>query len=221
MSSPVSAWASAVALFAQRKVSRLQRAYLGKGGNAASARASLARLRRLGMPGGASWISVGADLFDGFDELDVPEHLEGRALAAVTTALRLYAYHQQSKERPMALSAPDGGERHSRRGFGWSCRLIEFDPEKSKGVCRRMSAVEGTRDLGGAEHHLRALVTLMRANDVCVDYYQLTRDLFLMQFPDARDRVFMRWARDYHASVEGADGEHDGSVPGAAEDTTL
>lgn len=85
--------ANGVALFAQRKIARLQRSYVGRGFDAADARASLARLRRLGMPGGTSWISVGDDLFEGLLDLNLSEADEGRALRAVTAALRLYAYH--------------------------------------------------------------------------------------------------------------------------------
>ena len=193
--------ASKVALFAQRKISRIQHAYVGKGSDAADARASLARLRRLGMPGGTSWISVGEDLFDGFLDLDLSAADEKKALRSIATALRLYAYHQQSKDSPMAIasSAEEAGAR--RRSFGWSCRRIEYDKDKAKGVRRRMAAIEGVRDMDGIEHHMRALIMLMRDKGVSVDYYQLARDLFLLQFPSARDDVFVRWGRDYFTTV--------------------
>ena len=193
--------ASEVALFAQKKIARLQRAYVGKGSDAGDARASLARLRRLGMPGGASWVSVGEDLFEGLLDLGLSEADEKRALRVTTAALRLYAYHQQSKDSPMAItnSSEETGAR--RRSFGWSCRRIESDKDKAKGVRRRMAAIEGVRDMDGIEHHMRALIMLMRGKGVRVDYYQLTRDLFLLQFPSARGDVFMRWGRDYFTSV--------------------
>ena len=60
-----------------------------------------------------------------------------------------------------------------------------------------MAAMEGIRDIDGVLHHMRALIELMKNNDVRVDYYLLGRDLFLMQFPSARGDVFMRWGRDY------------------------
>lgn len=189
--------ASEIAKLTQGKITRLQKAYVGKGSDAASARSTLARLRRLGMPGGSAWISVGEDLFDGLLELELSEAEERRAIKAITASLRLYAYHQQSKDHPMAIVKASGEDRAARKSFGWSCRRIEFDNEKSKGVRRRMAAIEGVSDVEGAEHYLRALIMLMREKDVSVDYYLLTRDLYLMQFPNARGDVFMRWGRDY------------------------
>lgn len=193
--------ANGVALFAQRKIARLQRSYVGRGFDAADARASLARLRRLGMPGGTSWISVGDDLFEGLLDLNLSEADEGRALRAVTAALRLYAYHQQSKDAPMAFTGSSEETSVRRRSFGWSCRRIEYDKDRAKGVRRRMAAIEGVRDMDGIEHHMRALIMLMRDRGVRVDYCQLTRDLFLLQFPSARGDVFMRWGRDYFATT--------------------
>lgn len=192
--------ANNVAMYAHKKIVRLQRSYVEKGLGASAARASLARLRRLGMPGGVSWISVGEDLFEGLLDLGLSEEDERKAVRAVTAALRLYAYHQQSKSDPMAIIEIPGEAHSSRRSFGWSCRRIEFDNERSKGVRRRMAAIEGTRDIDGTEHHMRALVMLMREKDVRVDYYLLTRDLFLLQFPSVRDDVFVRWGRDYFAA---------------------
>lgn len=197
--------ANSVALFVQRKIVALQREYVGKGPHASEARALLARLRRLGMPGGASWISVGDDLFEGLLDLGLSGVEETRALRVVTVSLRLFAYHQQSKDHPMALVRTSGAGQPSRRSFGWSCRFVELDKDKAKAVRRRMAAIEGVRDLDGMEHHMRALINLMREKDVCVDYYLLARDLYLVQFPSMRDDVFMRWSRDYFTAT--ADGD--------------
>ena len=193
--------ANEVALFAQRKIARLQRAYVGKGSDAADARASLARLRRLGTPGGSSWVSVGEDLFEGLLDLGLSEADERRALRAITAAVRLYAYHQQSKDSPMAIVSSSEETGSQRRSFGWSCRRIEYDKDKAKGVRRRMAAIEGVRDMDGIEHHMRALIMLMKDEGVRVDYYRLTRDRFLLQFPNARGDVFLRWGRDYFTTV--------------------
>lgn len=192
--------ANDVALFTQKKIIALQRAYISKGPQAANARASLAQLRRLGMPGGSSWISVGENLFDGLLDLRLSKADEEKALRAITISLRLYAYHQQSKDHPMALFSDSKEINKSRHSFGCSCRNIEFDKDKSAGVRRRMAAMEGIRDIKDLEYHLRALIMLMRDKDVQVDYYLLTRDLFLLQIPGARNDVFMRWGRDYFSA---------------------
>lgn len=200
-----------VALFAQTKIAGLQRAYLSQGSGAANARASLAQLRRLGMPGGSSWISVGENLFDKLLELDLSDADEKRALFATTTALQLYAYHQQSKNRPMAITVRSEEGNKGCRSFGWSCRCIEYDKDKSAGIRRRLAAMEGIRDIKGLEHHMRALIMLMRDKDVQVDYCLLTRDLFLLQIPSMTNDVFMRWSRDYFTASENE--EAAGKIP--------
>ncbi|HIR01576.1 MAG TPA: type I-E CRISPR-associated protein Cse2/CasB [Candidatus Aveggerthella stercoripullorum] len=195
--------ADAIAGFVVRKIRRLQDGSSFKAPTSSSSRASLARLRRLGTPGSA-WMAVGSDLFEGWPELSLSARDEKRMANAIVGALRLYAYHQQSKQVSMAWTADDSamGEdsvapRH--RSFGWSCWALEPDREKSQGVRRRMASIEAASDFAGIEHNLRALVTLMRSKDVKVDYWSLTRDLYLVQFDGTHDAVFMRWARDYYA----------------------
>lgn len=189
--------ARAAGSFANGRVLALQRALLGKGPLRSSACASLAQLRRLGTPGSGSWIQVGNILFDGMPGEDLKRHEQEMMVNAVSCALKLYARHQQGKEGRMALTPPSEGER--RKGFGWSCRKIEKDLDKSQGVRRRMQSLESVRDLSGAEFFLRGLIDLMRGKEVQVDYYLLARDLYLIQIPGLRDRVFMEWARDYYA----------------------
>lgn len=195
--------ADVIAGFVVRKIKRLQDGSSVKAPTSSSSRASLARLRRLGTPGSA-WMAVGSDLFEGWPELSLSARDEERMMNAIVGALRLYAYHQQSKQVSMAWIADDStagedGVAPRRRSFGWSCWALEPDREKSQGVRRRMASIEAASDFAGIEHNLRALVTLMRDKDVKVDYWSLACDLYLVQFDGAHDAVFMRWAREYYA----------------------
>lgn len=206
MSRSIKDEAEIVARFVARKILQLQGGH-GKAPTSSSSRATLARLRRLGMPG-CSWMAVGSDLFDEWPEFSFPERCrernEERVANAIVGTLRLYAYHQQSKQVSMTLlsKGPESGDCRTglrRRSFGWSCWLLEPDPEKAKGIRRRMASIEATNDFEGMEHHLRGLVMMMRSKDVKVDYWSLARDLYLMQFESAREGVFIRWAQDYYA----------------------
>ena len=205
--SAVSDAARSAGAFANGRVLSLQRQFLRGGSASSGARATLARLRKLGTPGGGSWILVGGELFDGLPDEGLSSRDQERMVGAVSCALKLYACHQQGKERPMALEPPaeKGGRRPERRSFGWSCRHIEFDLEKSQGVRRRMQSLEAASDFIGIEYHLRGLIDLMRAGDVQVDYGLLAHDLYLIQFDTLRDRVLMGWARDYYISRETGD----------------
>ena len=186
------------------KVGRLQRACLQ---GLAPERATMARLRKLDTPGGGSWMVVGEELFSDLPDLGMGKSVEDKALLSIKASLKLYSIHQQSKDHPMAVF-PKAGEGPSGR-FGRACRLITFDPKKGEdedgasGVRRRMASIEAAAgDFNGVEICVRALVRLMRAKDVQLDYGALARDLFLLQFESARERVFLDWARDYYAPVK-------------------
>ncbi len=213
MSTSIYQNANLIGAYVARKVLRLQSAFLGSGSGSADARASLARLRRLDKPSGGAWASAGDELFSGLPDIGASRKDEERMLKTIKASLKLYAVHQQSKQKPMALGpkdADDGSNAH--RSFGWSCRQIEPDIDSAAGVVRRLVSVEAARDFAGIENCLRGLIQLMRANDVPVDYYQLARDLYLMQFDGCRDDVFMRWSRDYYRIFMA----HDGSASDAA-----
>ncbi|MBM6868152.1 type I-E CRISPR-associated protein Cse2/CasB [Collinsella tanakaei] len=220
MSESVSQAALQVGAYVARKVAGLQSALLGTGSATASARGSLARLRRLDKPSGGSWATAGGEIFLGLPELDLSKRDEDRMLRAVKVALKLYALHQQSQQKPMAITKKDDEQNEPpfRRSFGWSCRAIEYDLDEASGVVRRMASVEAARDFAGIETCLRGLIQLMRAEDVQVDYCQLGRDLYLLQFDGYRDEVFMRWSRDYYRSYEKSKtDEQGGPIPAEEE----
>lgn len=214
MSTSIYQNANLIGAYVARKVLRLQSAFLGSGSGSADARASLARLRRLDKPSGGAWASAGDELFSGLPDIGASRKDEDRMLKTIKASLKLYALHQQSKQKPMALNPKDADDDNysSRRTFGWSCRQIEPDIDNAAGVVRRLVSVEAARDFAGIENCLRGLIQLMRANDVPVDYYLLARDLYLMQFDGCRDDVFMCWSRDYYRAFT----TRDGSVSDAA-----
>lgn len=186
--------ARAVGSVADAKIKKLQSMYLNPS-QGAPARAVLAQLRH--GRGSGNWISEGSILFQNLDDPRLGECDEPRMLKALKTAMELYAWHQQSREEPMAFSAREG---ETNRSFGRSCRLIESDLDSAAGVRRKLAAVESSLCLNEMEHQLRSLIQLMRANNVQVDYRDLATDLYLIQFEMAREGVFMRWSRDYYAA---------------------
>lgn len=194
--------ARAIGAYTAGKVAKLQAMYLGGGSAATAAKASLARLRRLDAPGGGAWIIAGGEIFEDLPDLDLSVGDERKMLRAVKTALKLYAIHQQSKQDSMSVSREDDSVPvSSRRSFGWSCGKIKSCLEEAEGVIHRLSTIESARDFDGIEYGLRSLITLMKPKDVKVDYYQLARDLYLLQFDFARQDVFMRWSRDFYAEM--------------------
>lgn len=191
--------ASTIGKHVNRKVLGLQTRFLAGDVTSNSARASLAQLRALGTPGRGAWALIGSELFLDLPDLSMPEASEQKMIHAISGAMQLYARHQQGRTRPMAL-ASEQGERlaRRRRSFGWSCRMIKANLNESQGIRRKMQGMEAASDFDGVMHHARSLIDLMRDAEVPVDYGQFARDLYLVQYPDIRDEVFMTWSRDYY-----------------------
>lgn len=197
--------ASAIGGYVNGRVLSLQRRYLGNGAQNASARATLAQLRSLGTPGQSAWAIVGGELFENMPELGLSARDERRMLRAIVGTMSLYARHQQGNEMGVALSRADGDGAKRPRSFGWSCRMIEPDLDESEGVRRRMQGIEAASDFSGVMYYARGLVDLMKRKPVPVDYGLFARDLYLVQFYGASDRVFLTWSRDYY-TAESSDG---------------
>ncbi|MFE6508107.1 type I-E CRISPR-associated protein Cse2/CasB [Nocardioides sp. NPDC057764] len=154
-----------------------------------AAAATLARLRRVDptRPNNEAW-----DVFD-----SMPERLLGRgddpshAELAATTALVLFAIHQQSRR--------DAGM-HSRRQddtFGRAAARLKL-ATGAPGVERRFRAITRAHNLTSAIPHLRGLITQLRGERIPLDYSALARDLYDLQQPARVHNVQMRWTRDYH-----------------------
>ncbi|KFI39339.1 CRISPR-associated protein, Cse2 family [Bifidobacterium actinocoloniiforme DSM 22766] len=198
-----------VGLYANTIIQKLQGELTGKNPRAkANARASLARLRKLGTSAYSPWMVIGDQVLSDWpeDKLGVPS--EGSyAVRAVTATLRLYALHQQSQSSRMAaqITADDNEERQQQRrstAFGAVCRKINLDLDSSQGVRKRLDNVYAASDFDGIVKNLCPLIALIRASKQSdsakqIDYCQLAQDLYLVQFDDARQSVFFRWGRDY------------------------
>ena len=156
-------------------------------------RASLARLRRgIG--------HVPGELPDIWGEflLELPEELLGqgteisRAEWAVYTAMTMFAFHQQGKDR--------NSEPMHRQGvsLGTAAReLIKDESEDRERIARRFYPAATASDMIELSYHLRGLVALLRSEGISLDYARLAADLFLFQNPDTADAVKLRWGEDF------------------------
>lgn len=196
--------ANAVGKYAAKLIFDLQREYTAESGSNARSRARLARLRR-DLDGTApTWMSIGEELFAQWpQELEAPADDSpefDRQVNAVKVALELYAVHQQSKGQGVAQKYQT--DPSSRMTFGRACRRITPDSEQAKGVLRRLRVVESASDFNGVVRGVRTLIMLMRGADVQIDYGSLARDLYLIQLPSQRGKVFQSWGRDYYYSKQ-------------------
>ena len=199
-----------VGFYTIQKITRIQADYLNRNNPRAitSARASLARLRKLDTQDYSPWMSVGQELFSGWpnDVLGVPEE-SSKSLKAVKTALKLYAYHQQSKGTAMAapvLGADEAAVVIERRqgGFGAACRRLKYDLDSSRGIRQRLRSAESATDFDITVFYIRSLIMLMRNNlqPIPLDYRAFAEDLFRLQFDATRSSVFLNWGREYYTT---------------------
>lgn len=129
----------------------------------------------------------------------LPEDLVGHGASPATYAERavhaavvLYAIHQQSRPSPMHAKAI---------GLGQAVRMLsarrststEWDP----GTVSRFQHLCRAQQWAIRIENLRGLVTLMRSEDVPLDYGRLAADLWRLQ-TSASDRVLLDWGRQLH-----------------------
>lgn len=210
--------AKLAAKYAMSKIIPLQDAYLGKSNaRAAWARATLAKLRRLGTSAESAWLQSGDQLFSGWpdkklEELEATPWDEERIQRTQEAVLGLYALHQQSVKVGCAFvpgsneSEEERKRRCRRSSFARCCREIEEDLDRATGVRRRLIALESAKDFDGIVYGIRGLLKMIKASGAAaggVDYYALARDLYLLQTTDhARGEVFSRWSKDYFATLD-------------------
>jgi CRISPR system Cascade subunit CasB len=108
---------------------------------------------------------------------------------AVHTALVLYAVHQQSRPEPMHVRGP---------GLGKAVRSLAAATQAESAVRRRFDAAATATTFEEVVHHMRGLITQLRAHRVPLDYGQLADDLHQLQDPWKVDAVRLRWGRQYY-----------------------
>lgn len=177
-----------IAEFVSSRVLSLQNQVLSD--HRAGATAQLAHLRQaVGSEPGSSPAIWGLTL-DGLDPTargDVPTRKE----VAAHIALTLYAVHQQSKSRPMHVAGVGLGQAVSRLA----------GPAGSDGhaaVRRHFDAAATAIAIGELSHHLRGLVSRLRAEDIPLDYARLARNIWRFQQDGGPDAVRREWGRDFY-----------------------
>ncbi|WP_237268335.1 type I-E CRISPR-associated protein Cse2/CasB [Tessaracoccus flavescens] len=154
---------------------------------------TLAQLRRADAAAPGADAALWQVTFDGLPESvrgvgDAPSIGE----AAAHATLVMYAIHQQSKGEPM-----------HRQGVGLGqavrdlARARSADATPDPGVLSRFHALVRAQTRSARLSCLRALVGLMRAESIPLDYGRLASDLWLLETKKS-DVVRLRWGRQLH-----------------------
>ncbi|MFD8786347.1 type I-E CRISPR-associated protein Cse2/CasB [Kitasatospora sp. NPDC059599] len=168
------------------EIARLQRGYLD---GRSAATAALARLRR----GAGRDAAAVPDLW-GLLDLEPLHETDGlhqtRAEDALYTSLTLWSVHQQSQRSPM-----------HRRGqeLGAAVRRLMKPGEIDQAILKRFTRAGTAPTLPLLAVRLREIVTLLRRDEIGLDYALLADQLYRWQFPGASDEVRRAWGRSFNA----------------------
>lgn len=175
--------------------------------NKGEQKAALANLRSgVGcVPGGKPGL-WGEYLLNMPEEMYSPSGEPSYAEWAVYTALTLFALHQQGKEPDSECMNAEG------QPLGRAAARLVRDEEDRPRIWRRFGAVASAEDMAELTVYLRALVQLLRAEGIGLDYPRLAADLFDYQHSSRRDRVRLRWGQDFYRWME-KDDPQDGQTP--------
>lgn len=167
-----------------------------KGTSASSA--DLARLRRAvnEEPGSMPdvWnITLGGLPAQLVGRTDAPSHGE----TAVHNALALFAIQQQGKGEFMHRQGP---------GLGAAVRtyIQAHDPtggfDENSPILRRFNALTTSDSVDELLWHLRSLITQLRGSTIHLDFAELAGNIYDFHFPEARDRIRLRWGRQLYTA---------------------
>lgn len=166
----------------------------GKGGlqdrylrNEAQARGELAALRK-----GASRPHGELPEIWELTSVNVPDYAGDAPTweeTAVHTAMTLYAVHQQSRTSPMFVPG---------RGLGHAARsLIGPQDGENPSARARFNALVTSTTITELRHHLRGIISLLRARSIPLDHAMLADDILHFQQPGGARKVRLAWARQY------------------------
>ena len=126
---------------------------------------------------------------------------------AVHVTMALFALHQQAKEA--------GSMNRHGNSVGKACRLLAAARSdagaSAEAIERRFRAALGADAIDTLGVHLRSLVTLLRGSEVPLNYPRLYRDLCAWRHPEGRQRVALRWARDFFNTPDNIDSQPAGT----------
>ena len=159
----------------------------------ASSKADLANLRRAVGKKPGSVPEIWGLTIGGLPERFTSKNLNpNREEWTVHIALTLFSLHQQSADKLMHSK----GKEYS---LGNSVRKLVKTNEDESRVKRRFDSVSTSSDIEELSNHLRGLIQILKTDSISLDYTSLTEDIYLFQNPEMKDKVKLKWGRDYYS----------------------
>ena len=127
------------------------------------------------------------------------EQQETQIELALYTALTLYAVHQQGKDTCVSKGLDDSDDATCNKNtFGHAIQRLSEASSNPKGVIRRLNQIMTSNDLIELSIHARGLISLLKQNNIPLDYPLLAVDLYHFQQTEMRKKVILSWGKDYY-----------------------
>lgn len=116
---------------------------------------------------------------------------------AIYLSLTLFALHQQGHDITIHCMNSDEGS------FGSSLRQIAIgDANAKERIAKRLKAFGVSHDMNEAGYYLRQMIQLLRSAGVRVNYGELAKDLYVFQYTDGKQKVFLKWGQDFYKTSD-------------------
>lgn len=148
---------------------------------------------------------------------ELPEKLQSRngepsyAEWAIYLSLTMYALHQQGNSDNVHVKDISLGKASYllvKKALDDECSK-EKEKEKEEAernrVLRRFAPIVSAKDLYEFSNHLRSMINIFKANEICIDYERLAGDIYCFQFKEQRKKVLLRWGQDFYYNYKGED----------------
>ena len=128
-----------------------------------------------------------------------------RAEVAIFTAVRLYAFHQQSKEVSVygPVNSNDSEEPLGKQIFT-VLRELRKNQKTRPALDGRVQQILGATNIASVNNSLNQLIRIIKSADLSIpiDYGLLARDLFDFQMSyEQANRVRLRWGQQYFKNI--------------------
>ena len=107
------------------------------------------------------------------------------------------------------------------RGLGHAARTLIGPPDEENPSARaRFNALVTSTTVTELLHHLRGLISLLRARSIPLDHAMLADDILHFQQPDGARRIRLTWARQYQSLPAESLASSDDATPASATNST-
>lgn len=128
-----------------------------------------------------------------------PSHAEW----AVYTSLTLFALHQQGKDPIVNPMQKDG------QSLGSALANLVHDESDRERIARRFNIIATSNSIEELSHYMRAVIQLLRGENIGLDYPKLAGDIYCFQFPELISNVRLKWGQDFYRKKLDGDPENE------------